>query len=268
MGKIEVWHAPTGEEPTILGEVAWERRMQTLGAESHDESNIKSDASETGTGQHNVRKLLKPTTTAIKAMQARLITADRIERTSKGTTIMVPADTLALLALKALFDRTACLAEPDLGVSYAVLSRVIGKATETELNFRHWLTTSDEGALDYAKEKGINPPLSLARRMVEERGADARTIRRWQKTFKELTEYKWSELSEYYCGDAVLGAALVGASEAFEIHTPWSKGKPVKNVRMKPDYHQKFHDAEARRSMLQVSRKPMLTKPKKWTPSE
>jgi hypothetical protein len=35
---------------------------------------------------------------------------------------------------------------------------------------------------------------------------------------------------------------------------------------MLPEFLQEFNDEEAKRSLLQAVRKPMLTKPKKWTP--
>jgi hypothetical protein len=262
MGKIEIWRQE-GVDP-VLSEMSWERDMLTRGTEQHDKRNEGTTAAKTATGQSILRKFVKRAEEAIELMQAG-VNRPRVERTAKGTLVVVPADTLAMVALRVIIDRTCTVPEPDVGSPYATVSRLIGQAVETELNYRHWLTSSNDEAKAYAKEKGIATPSSFAERKVADLGVTERSIRQWRETIKELTEYKWSDLSEFYCGDTLLQCVVSAIPEGFEVHTPWRTGKPVKCVRMIPSFLDEFHDRESRNAMIQPIRLPMLTVPQKWS---
>lgn len=266
MGAILAWKA--GEESETLTESTWERGMQLLGTETYDK-NRKKNASETSTGQKTIRKYLKRLETTINSFQRKLVTQDRTERTLKGTVIMVPADTLALLTLKPVIDRTFGILEPETGTSYSGLSRQIGKAVEIELNFRHWIASSRESASEYAKANGMTKtPTSLAERLVLNEGISRASLFRWKKSFDELNKYLWSELEEYYCGDTLLNACAEALPECFEIHSPWRKGHPRKMVRMLPAFLKVFEESEIRYANNQTIKKPMLTKPHPWRLAE
>jgi hypothetical protein len=256
--------------------------MQISGSLAYERTRVRHDgtlrdATETKTGQSALRKMLASVETAFERLQQTLIKQPRTELTLRGTVVVVPCDTLALLTLRVLLNQTFAAPEPETGAPYSTVSKAIAKAVENELNFRHWVASerektatwfqSEEGQ-EWAREMGVTrAPLSRADRMIADNGVTQAALNRWSKTFKELTEYKWSELSEYYCGDALLATAVEALPEAFEIHHPLRKGHPRKCVRLVEAYRQTFDDSEARNAKFQTTRKPMITRPMKWEPA-
>lgn len=276
MGQISSWHPGEDASPTLV-ETAWERNMQLLGSQVYDakmyrETGERKDASESKAGQKFITKSLVTLERAIECFQSKLITNknERSERTARGTILIVPAGTLAVIALRPVLDRTYAAPEPELGVSYQTLTRMIGKAVEVELNFRNWIAASKESASEYAKREGLKgTPTSLAEKLVAENGASRQALQNWRKAFAELSEYKWNELSEYYAGDALLTCVTSALPEAFEVCWPVVNHRhPRKSVRMKPEFADNLDKEEGRYSASQAAKKPMITKPKPWVCTE
>jgi DNA-directed RNA polymerase len=246
--------------------MAWERQMQTFGSELYDQRNEGKEASNTATGKSVLRKHISAATASIEQAQANVIGGQqRAERTARGTIVMIPADTLAVIALRNVIDQTCTVPEPDTGSPFSSVSRLIGRAVATELNYRHWITSSCDSAEAYAESLGIPTPKSFAEKLIAEQGVTPRNLRQWAKSFEELVEYEWSDLSEYYCGDTLLHCVVTALPDCFETHSPWRRGKPVKCVRMLPEFLNTFNDREARLAVIQSIRKPMLTIPQPWS---
>lgn len=278
MGQILSWK-PDGADETFV-ETAWERQMQIAGTTSYEKSRLREDgtlrdASETTTGQSTMRQLMAVAEKAIENTQKVLVS----ERTGapldrRGTVVLVPSDTLAMLTVRTLIDLTMQAPEPDTGVTYSRVSRMVSKGVEVELNFRNWLAVekanvktwfaSEEGQ-KWAKENGVDkPPRSKADKLLDDYGGGERSIKKWAKVFDSLSEYKWDQLASYYCGDALVSSVVLALPEAFEITNPFRKGHPVKCIRMVPEFHKAFSDKEAQNAMRQTRLKPMITKPIRW----
>ncbi len=247
-----------------LTETAWERQMSLAGIASFEAAR-RDAASETSAGQKTIRKLLTRATAGISAMQRAEVHKSRTAQNLKGTTLLIPADTSAIITLRALLDATYGAPQPDTGANYQTAVRVVSKAVETELNFRNWLADSQEDAERYARQEGLKgTPKSLAQRLLEEEGLQRMALWRWKQSFDALNAYKWDTLEHHYCGDALITAVVSALPEVFEIHIVPSRGKRIKHVRMLPEFRRQFDDAEGRIAQMQITRKPMIARPKPW----
>jgi hypothetical protein len=268
----DFWWADLGDE--TLTETAWERQMNIAGIEAFEQARYTASgqtkkASESRTGQKVLRKFLERAADAILEMQKNLLGIHRIDRTLRATVLLVPEEVASMLVLRALIDRTYGIADQDKGYNYQILSKEIAKSVETELNFRHWLNESQKQSAKYAKEKGLSKvPKSLAERLIEEQGVSRASFFRWKQTFDELNTYEWSTLEQHYCGEALLLTVIEALPEAFEISIVTERGKTTKHVRMKPEFRKYFDDMEAKIARLQVVRKPMIARPRRWTKGE
>lgn len=253
-----------------LMESTWERQMQFTGIERFEQARIKSngkveEAHETRSGHKFLRKHIDRAAEAIEDMQRKVIGVNRVDRNLRGTVLLVPAETAALLTLRVLLDQTYRTVEVEYGANYQVVCKEIAKAIELELNFRHWIKTSREAAEAFAKTKGISKvPRSMAERLIEEEGLTHRSMRRWRRTFDELNTYHWESLEQHYCGEAMAKTTIDALPEVFEIKKVWKQGKEVRHVRMKDEFRVSFNEAEAKIASLQVVKKPMLTRPRPW----
>lgn len=268
----DFWWADLGDE--VLTETAWERQMNIAGIEAFEQAKFTASgktkrASESRTGQKVLRKFLERGAEAILEMQRNLLGVHRIDRTLRATVLMVPEDVASMLVLRALIDRTYGIADQEKGYNYQILAKEIAKSVETELNFHNWVRESQKQAKVYAKDKGLKKaPKSLAERLIEEESVSRATYFRWKQTFDELNAYQWNTLEQHYCGEALLLTVVEALPEAFEVHTVAERGKTTKHVRMKPEFRKYFDDLEAKVARLQVVRKPMIGKPRRWTKEE
>lgn len=278
MGKsqIQSWWADLPTE--TLAETAWERQMNLLGIEAYEQSRYDSrdrlrPASETASGQRAIRSVLNhaidEAEEAIMARQREMVMKHRVDQNLKATVLVVPAETCALIVVKTLIDQTFSATDPDIGANFQLICKKIGKAIELELNFRTWIEASKESARAYAQSKGTSKvPKSLAEKLIEEEGAEPRTIRKWRRTFKELSTYKWEDEELFYCGSAMALAVIEALPEYFTLETIMLKGLKKDQVKMTPSLQQKLADGEQRAAHLNVVRKPMLSKPRPWTKSD
>lgn len=271
MGKIKAWWADLPDD--TLRETAWERKMYSAGLDAYERSRYYAngsvkEASETAAGQKIIRKLLKPATEAIETRQKELLNVRRVGRELRATVLIVPPDTAALLTLSMMIDKTYS-ASNDLGTPFQPLCQEVSKVIEVELNFRNWIARSREAAKAYAKEVGqVSPPLSYAERLMSEEGVSKKQIMRWRKSFKELNAYQWDSLAYHYCGDVLVSTVAEALPEVFEVHSAFQKGKTLKFCRMTEDYINRFAQIETQIAEMQVIRKPMLTKPRRWRKEE
>lgn len=202
MGQIKAWWKDLPAED--LKETAWERQMHAAGLEAYERNYYKANgerrpASESNAGQRIIRTLLDRADAAILERQKELLGVNRVDRNLRGTVLLVPSDTAALLTLKIMIDRTYASPEPELGVNWQVTCKEVSKAIEQELNFRTWLLKSREAALAYAQEHGrATAPQSIAERLITEQGANKRSLYRWRKTFEELQTYSWDKRHTEY----------------------------------------------------------------------
>ncbi len=268
---VKTWWANLPDD-TLL-ETAWERQMNISGMESYENSRLNKNgkmtpASQSVAGQKFLRALIDRVDQAILEMQRKLITTTRVDRNLKSTVLIVPSDTTAMITLKAMIDRSYGASDPGIGAAYQGVATDISKSVELELNFRHWVETSKEASKAYAKVNGLaKVPRSMAERLIEEQGVCQRTISRWRQSFSELSQYKWDTLEKHYCGDALLITAAESLPEYFDVHHYFKAGKKQKYLRMSEAFRKRFDDLEFSVAGLQVTKKPMLKRPKKWTPN-
>lgn len=267
------WNADDGD--SVLVETAWERQMNMAGVEAYEKSRLtaKGDLRETSTtitGQKVLRKFLERSSEAIQRMQKEVLgITSRTPRNLRATVLMIPEETASLLTLRALLDRTYGVPDIERGYNFQILCKEVSKAVELELNFRHWLKESEKQAKDYAKQMGWKKvPKSLAERLIDERGVSRSQIMKWRMTFEELNEYQWDTLEYHYCGEALITAVVEELKEVFEIHVVMEKGKAMKMVKMLPGFRKQFDDMEFKVSQMQVIRKPMIAKPRRWVKEE
>ena len=267
MAGIQTWWADLPDDTLV--ETAWERQMNLSGIDAYENTRDHKKASSSASGQKMLRKLVDTTAEAISVMQKEMVGTNRVERNLKATVIVVPADTIALLCLKPMIDRTYGANDPDCGAGYQSLAETISKAVELELNFRNWVESSRQTAADYAAAKGLEKiPRSMAERIIEDQGVTVRGIRNWRKTFSELSEFKWDTLQLHYCGDALLTTVVQALPDQFEIHHVFRGGNNKKHVRMTQRFREQFNNMEYHVASMQMQKKPMLTRPKKWERSE
>lgn len=263
------WWASLPDEELI--EHAWERQMTLSGIYAFERSKYTKDgklrpAAEMPAGQKMIRQSLDAATTAIEKLQRDIVDRHRVERSLKATLMVVPADTLALLTLKVLFDVTLSCDDTSKGYSLQHASVKLARLVEQELNFLNWLQKSREAARAYAQEKGWQGiPKSMAEKLVEEQGVTSRSMRRWKQTFAELNEYEWQADEYHFCGEALIGAVIDSISDVFNIHRPVIGGVLKKHVRLHADKLTEFVNIETKLASMQIGRKPMLSKPRRWT---
>ncbi len=263
---IKTWWADLPNETLV--ETAWERQMNLSGLEAYEMART-GKASTTATGQRFMRKLIAQADDAIIEMQKKVINLRRVDRNLKATVIVVPSDTLALLCLKPMIDGTYSASDPSIGIGYQTLSESIAKAVELELNFRHWVESSRQTAREYAEANGLTKvPPSTAERLIADQGVSRQSLWNWKRTFADLSEYKWDTLEKHYCGDALLSSVAAGLPEYFEVHFMSRAHQNKKWVRMTPAFREKFDNMEYHTASVQMQKKPMLARPKKWEATE
>jgi DNA-directed RNA polymerase len=264
MTMTKVW-MPNIADP-VMNETAWERQMQFSGLERFERSRVDKQASETAGGQRMMRRLIKVSTISIEQMQKDILGINRVSRELKATVLMVPSETSALLTLRCLMNNTYNPSSMMDGVTYQLACRNVAQSIEMELNFMNWLAESKRSAEDYAKLMGLKSvPKSQAERLLAESGMDARTLRRWKKSFEELNKYKWDTLTEHYCGEALVATVVNALPDVFETHVAFKGGKKLKHVRMTNKFRKELDNMESRIAHIQVVKKPMLARPKPWT---
>lgn len=253
-----------------LTESAWERQMSFSGIEAFEKARYTASgelraASESTAGQRLMRKLIDRATDSITQMQREVLHKHRTDRNLKGTVIIVPAESSALITLRALIDRTYASPDQNQGYNWQLLANEVARGIELELNFRTWVESSRVAAAEYAKVNGLaSVPKSMAEKLIEEEGMTRMALSRWKKTFKELKTYKWSSLEKHYCGEAMIDTVVAALPEAFEKHTFQHPQKKELMVRMTPEFRTKFDDIEMKVAQLQVVKKPMLSRPRPW----
>lgn len=266
---IKAWWADLPTE--TLRETAWERGMSLSGIDAYEQSRYTANgktraASETTAGQKVLRKIIATATAAIEDMQLRLLDINRVDKSLKGTVLLVPAETSALLTIRHILDKTYATLEREEGANFQVCCKDVAKAVELELNFRNWLRTSKEAARAYAASKGQNTiPKSMAERLIEGEGVSRASMYKWKKVFSDLSAYRWDNLEQHYCGEALVKTVVDALPDCFEITTIFSKGKDEKVIRMTAAFRKQFDEIEHRVAQLQVIKKPMLTRPRRWT---
>lgn len=227
-------------------------------------------ASDTRTGQKVIREMIDTSTQAVEEMQRNIISnKTKAARNVKGTVLIVPAESSALITLRVVVDRTYSAINPEEGYNYQIMAKEVARAIETELNFRNWIIQSRAAAEAYAQEKGLpKVPKSQAERLLEEEGLNRMSVWRWKRTFDDLSAYSWDTLERHYCGDALLTAVIEALPEYFEKHMVNTRTKTVRHVRMTTEFREKFNGMEARVAQMQVVKKPMIARPKPWTVTE
>jgi DNA-directed RNA polymerase len=265
---IQTWWADLPNES--LKETAWERQMNLAGIAEFERKRYKSndeskEASETVSGQKMIRKLILEAEAGINRMQDEVLSGTRMSRNTRGTVLMVPAETAAMLVLKIMLDRTYSASNDLEGSNFQLICKEVAKAIELELNFRNWVKKSRETAKEVAKAEGLTKtPKSKAEWLIESEGIDRTTLWRWKQAFAELSEYSWDTLEQHYCGEALVRAVVDTLPQQFEIFVLMRGPHKELRLRMKPEFRAKFDDMEQRVANLQVVKKPMLTKPRPW----
>lgn len=266
---IKAWWA---ELPTeTLRETAWERGMSLSGIDAFEQARYTASgtakaASESAAGQKLIRKIIERATTAIEDMQHEMLDLNRVDKNLKGTVLLVPAETSALLTLRHILDKTYATLEREEGANFQVCCKDVAKSIELELNFRNWLKSSKDAARAYAASQGSRKvPKSMAEKLIEGEGVSRRSVFRWKKVFNDLNVYRWDTLEQHYCGEALTRTVVDALPECFEITTIFSRGKDEKVIRMTEAFRKQFDEIEHRVAQLQVIKKPMLTRPRRWT---
>lgn len=269
MAGVDAWKSFTQDETLV--ESAWERQMRMDGAELFDErkrseSGEDRGASNAQSGQKVLRQLLKLSTKSIETLQKAVFKVNRVERSWKATIMMISTDALALIALRVMLDRAYGSSEADAGFSYQAAAKQIGRLVQQEVNFITWVKSSRAAARTYAKAEGLKGvPASFADQLIEEEGMNSRSIRNWKKTFAELSTYDWENKELQYCGDALMQTIVEACPEQFEIFYRKTQNTQQKCIRLAPEFKEEFDKMESQISKLQVVKRPMLSKPERWT---
>lgn len=251
-----------------LMETIWERQMNLAGMDAYEKSR-RSDASDTTAGQKLLREMVMTAAKAVEDMQKKILGINRVERNLRGTVLLIPAETASLIALRRMIDATYGAIVVDDGTNYQILCKEVAKRIEPELNFRHWVNSSQQAAKEYAKANGLaKTPKSIADRMIEESGVSRASYFRWKNTFEELNTYKWDNLEQHYCGEALVLTIAEALPEHFTVQNLYRRGKTIKHVKMTDETRQRIDDIEATVLQNKVYKKPMLVKPRPWTREE
>lgn len=261
-----------------MKETAWEREMNVSGFNNYTDyrDGLKSangkpiSPEKTKAGEKFIRKLLKDATQGIKDLQESIIGNRRAERSVRGTLLLVPADTMALICLKVMIDKTYATDQPARGVPLTTLTTTIGKAVEIELEFRTWIEQSREAAREYAEKEGLaKVPVSQAERLLKEKGVKAaRSLSYWRREFEVLKEYQWTNQQKRYCGDALVHAVVDALPDRFEYFYNTRESQNQKFIRMTDTFREEFGELDYRLARMQTVKKPMLSKPVRWQVQE
>lgn len=264
--KVWIKDLPQG----VMQESVWERQMMLSGMEAYE--NSRSDnLSENAGGQKLLRNHIVTASAAIEKAQLSALDQSKTDRSQRGTTMMVPADTSALFTLKALLDKCYACADRTVGVVYQQVCKDVSKSVETELNFRTWLQSSKANAVEFAKASGQTVRPSMAEMLIKNeveghgRGRIGRaTLHRWKNTFEELRTYEWDNLAHHYCGEFLVLTVIEALPEVFERHLVFRNGSNTYHVRLTEAAIEQLERTEALKAQQQVYRKPMLSRPKRW----
>lgn len=254
---------------SVERECIWEREMINAGRLIYEQSNYKAsgkakDASETATGMKLIKKNLLSVMEVFEAEKKKLVRRPRTRKELKATIVALPSDACLSLGLKALID--ACYSVDINAAKLQAISFHVGKSCETELNFRHWVTTSKNSAKEWAKERGMSStPQSLAERMLKEYGVDAARIRKWRKTFEELNEYEWDKQHRLFVGEFIVRSIVKAMPKHFKIVETRRGPQTVWYVILTDAGKEMFEQSEANIAASRYIKLPMLSKPTRWT---
>lgn len=260
---ITTWSKDRTE--THISEIEWEFKMQRSGLDHYEAVRYGAKPVNTVAGQGLLRTLIETVEAEISEQQSAIFENKKIDDDMRSAISIVPADTLSLIGLKEVIDRTYTEANVERGYSYIGLAQSIGKAIEAEANYRHWQETSKTEAKEYAESAGLDYiPKSLASRLTAEKGVTHTQLRMWKRKFSELSRYEWTTEQRLYVGDFVLSGIIRSLPRHFEENTTGTKRKTTKHVRMTDWLRNKIDQKELMISKESVIRKPMLTKPVQW----
>lgn len=267
--RTKAWWAGLGDQTLV--ESAWERQMLSDGLEAYEQSQVRSNGravelTDSGVGQKIIRDRIKRASDGVYEAQKRMLTRSGAGRDVRGAFISLPADTLAMIALRVVLNRVYSQADPDQGANFQFTCTNVSKAVETELNFRNWVTESRLQAKEYAKKMGLDKsPTPFAMRLIQEEGnVTSRSIRNWKKAFEELNEYSWSKVQHHYVGETLIMAVVEALPDTLEVHVKWTKGRKVKFIRLTPEFLKEVQDRQMSLAASQTSKKPMLATPEGW----
>lgn len=253
------------KENDYISEKEWEYQMQRAGMNHYENARYGSNPTNTIGGQSLLLSMIKEVESAIELMQQDLFDDNTISESIRSAIVLVSSDTLALIGLKEILDKTYRQNLVTGGCSYKTLAITISNLIETEANYRHWLKVSKEDSKKYAEDNNLDfIPKSIAQRITIERGVTQRQIKNWQKKFEDLTCYKWTEEQKLYVGDFVLSAIVNALPKYFIVDVKKSRTRQTKQIIMQSELRNKIDNAEITISKQQVIRKPMLVKPVPW----
>ena len=192
--------------------------MYLPGFQNYDLQESRKSASMTLSGKKLLREMIDRGTEAVEKLQESMAAPrHRCSRSTRAAVLLVPAETLALLALKTMLDNTYHASRPDKGVQWINVASAIGRCAQTELNFRNWIEKSKHAAKEYAKAEGLaSVPPSQAERMLKDTAPSRTQIQRWQKTISDLQAYDWDTATRCYVGDALITTLCAALPEHFE----------------------------------------------------
>lgn len=268
----KTWWSESPDEQLV--ETAWERQMNMAGIERYETSRFKKNGdlqelTMTQTGQKTTRRMIKNAITAIDELQKEMsLPRSRTSQSNRATVLALPSETLALITIRALLDRTYDCSSNDQGVNWQLICKEVGKAVEDELNFRTILKGSREQARVYAKELDKAVPKSFADKMIEEGDPRSRSLRRWKETFKDIETYTWDTSEKLFCGEALLDTVIMALPEDFTKHKVHEAGFMKNYAMMTDDCREAIDQSESMIASMQVIRKPMIRRPARWTKSE
>ena len=261
---IKVWVSDKTDDEHI-SETEWEYQMLRDGIRYYEATREGTSATNTPAGQSILRSIIKDCETTLEVKQRHIFDNKRIDEDTRSAIAIVPADTLSLIGLKEILDKTYREASIGKGASYTALANAIGSAVETEANYRYWQTQSKIAAKEWAEEHEIDYiPKSIAQRLTEEAGLTATQIRIWKRKFVDLTKYDWTTKQKLSVGDFVTSSILETLPNYFVADIDKSKNKTIKNVKMTDTLRNKIDNKEITISKSSVMRKPMLVKPDPW----
>lgn len=252
------------EDPVVL-EMAWERLMNVAGAEAYERNTEDQDLTQSQVGQRLLQRLLRPATDVVRAYQSEMIKGLR-DHEIRAAALSVPAETVALVTLRYLLDKTFNNVDPHLGCDVLRVAKDVGEAIETECRFRLWVEQSKEQAKEYAKLNGqAKVPRSRAELIIAEAGVSSRTAMTIRKNLKKLAVEPWSEKLRITLGAEVVLPITEALQDVFEVWVRQLPDRKLKMIRMKEEFIQELKGREAKVIQMQVIRKPMLVPPRRWT---
>lgn len=261
---IQTWISGTSKEEHI-SEAEWEYQMLRDGIRYYEATREGTTATNTVAGQGILRNIIKDCETAIEVKQRHIFDNNKIDEDTRSAIAIFPADTLSLIGLKELLDKTYREASIGKGASYTALATAIGSAVETEANYRFWQAQSKKDVKEWVEENDIGYiPKSIAQRLTEEAGVTATQIRIWKRKFDDLSNYDLTTQQKLAVGDFVISSIRETYPDLFEAGMTKGKRKSTKNVKMTDALRHKIDNREITISNTSVMRKPMLVKPEPW----